>query len=216
MREPGGADGDGKSEASIFQIAEKAVLEALNASGAADPATASARTDEVLDRLESESAEVNESWPEENRFHFEILKDMEPALVITMSFRTQAQYLAFGIPETASFGKPNRQWQKIGEDDQAYGQPVPRLWMSLYPLHRGPSGNPRFLAAINTSGCAGSWGVTYDVRQWDPKEPIGFEQVIKQGGAFGLGSDDGPFAVMGKLGDRRIDNHVALLLVFGD
>lgn len=205
--EPGPAENDGTPEASIFDIAKKAALYALNASEPADPASARIRADKILKMLERESAEVNASWPEENRLHFEVIKDVEPALVLTMSFRTQARYVAFGVPETESAGKPNHQWQEIGEDDQAYQRPFPRLWMSLYPLHRGPAGNPRFLAAVNASGCAGSYGVTYDVRQWDPHGVIGFEQIIKQEGAFGLdeGTDgkgptkDEPFAPVGKL-----------------
>lgn len=67
------------------------------------------------------------------------------------------------------------------------------------PLHRGPSGNARFLAKFISGGCAGSIGVEYDAHEWNPKGTGDCEQIIKQGGAFGLDDKVPGFAQIGKL-----------------
>jgi hypothetical protein len=144
------------------------------------------------------SAEINASWPEENRFQFEIL-DLSPALVLKVTIRTHGRYFVFGIPEDDDSGKPNRAWRMVGSDDESDDNKFTELFLELYPLHRGHSGNPRFLAKFIRSGCAGSIGVSYDAREWVPKGTGSFEQVIKQMGAFGLDDKVPGFAQIGEL-----------------
>jgi hypothetical protein len=150
-----------------------------------------------MKELERMSAEVNAAWPEEKRFHFQVL-DLGPALVVKMTVRTHGRYFVFGIPEEDS-GKPNKLWRRVGSDDEFDKRDVPQSRLDLYVLRRGTSGNVRFLARFSPSGCAGSIGVAYEVREWDPKGTGDLEQVIKREGAFGLDDKVPGFAQIGKL-----------------
>jgi hypothetical protein len=181
------------------------VQDALNAEGAA---TAKDRAMEALKKMERASADTNAAWPDDSRFHFEML-DVAPALVVKVSFRTNARYFVFGIPENF-YGTANRLWKQVGEDEESIESnesKAPRTWISLYPLHRGPSGKARFLASFGFTGCAGSGGLEYDAGQWDPKNDVEVEQVVKVRGALGMDEEpDGrrptakqPFAPIGKL-----------------
>jgi hypothetical protein len=172
-------------EAGAFEQAANAVTEGLNAPSA-DGNIATDRASEVMRKLEQQSAELNAAWPAKDRFHFEVL-DYAPALVVTMSIRSQANYFAFGIPTTDDSGKPRKLWQQLGEGDT--GEEVPYVSLNVFPLHRGPSGNPRFLASFVRSGCAGSYGVRYDVEEWDRKSMEYLSHILKQDGAFGLDAE---------------------------
>jgi len=173
-----------RTESSIFRDVESKVAQALNASPG-NGLTARSAAEETLKRLESQSAEINAGWPDENRLHFKLL-DLPPILVLKLTFRTHAQFVVFAVPP-ASSKTPNGLWQQVGSDDVSFEHQSPRSWLDLYPLQRGPSGNVRFLASLGYSGCAGSFGVVYDVREWDPEDGTGYvEQIIKQEGAFGL------------------------------
>jgi hypothetical protein len=174
-------------EDSVFEQAVDAVTDSLNApeSGKATP---KGRASSALKELERQSAEINASWPVENRFHFEVV-DLAPALLVTMSIRSQGNYFAFGIPAEDDYGKPNRQWKKIGEGYPNSPDEVPYTSVALYPLHRGPSGNPRFLASFVISGCAGSWGIRYDVEEWQAKSETDIAPILKQEGSVGMGDE---------------------------
>lgn len=76
---------------------------------------------------------------------------------------------------------------------------MPQSRLDLYPLHRGPSENARFLARFGLSGCAGSTGVVYEAREWDPKGFGDLKQIIKQAGAFGLDDNVSGFPQIGEL-----------------
>ncbi|MGA2905666.1 MAG: hypothetical protein ABSD98_17720 [Candidatus Korobacteraceae bacterium] len=183
-------------EAPIFERAADAVIKELN-STAGTTGSPRERAVTALDKLEQISAEVNGAWPKENRLHFQIL-DLPPALVVKLTVRTHARFFVFGIPEESS-GKPNRLWRQVGTDEQFLENDVPQLPLDVYPLHRGPSGNARFLAKFIRSGCAGSIGVDYDAREWNPKGDGDLEQVIKLSGAFGLDAKVPGFPQIGKL-----------------
>jgi len=183
-------------ESPIFQKAEDIVTQELNASPAG-PGSPRDRAEDVLSRLARMSADINASWPEENRFHSQVL-DLSPALVIKMTARTHARFFVFAIPEENS-GKPNRIWHSVGSDEESAQHDVPQSYLDLYPLHRGPSGNTRFLAKFVLSGCAGSVGVAYDAREWNPKGAGDLDQIIKQAGSFGLDGRVRGFPQIGKL-----------------
>jgi hypothetical protein len=180
-------------EASIFDKVTESVIQALNTSSGA-PVAPRKRAEEALARLERISAETDLSWPPETRLQLQIL-DILPALVLKATIRTDARFFVFGIPEEDS-GKPNRLWRLIGSDEESV---VPRLDLELYPLRQSPGGNPRFLAKFIRSGCAGSVGVAYDAREWDPKGNGSLEQIIKLSGAFGLDDKVPGFEQIGTL-----------------
>lgn len=195
-------------ELSIVRATSDLALQALNAADP-EPSASRDRAATVLQKIEQLSTELNASWPKESRFRFQIL-DIAPALVIRAGIGTHEEYVVFGIPEMDGFGKANRLWREVGEDNLELEHPVPRNWIELYPLHRGPSGHARFLAAIGFTGCAGSSGVLYEAQEWDPSGLGELDQVIKQSGAFGMdeaatgGSPTrrDPFAPIGKLETR--------------
>ena len=186
----------GEFESLIFRKVEDIVTQELNASPAA-PGSARERAEATLKRLERMGADINASWPAENRFHFQVL-DLPPALVFKMTVRTHETFLVFGIPEEDS-GKPNQLWHSVGWDGEYVEHDVPQTYLNLYPLHRAPSGNARFLAKFIFSGCAGSIGVGYEAWEWHPRGIGNLEQIIKQGGAFGLDDKVPGFAQIGKL-----------------
>lgn len=130
------------------------------------------------------STEANTAWPDENRFHFEIL-DLPPALVVKVTLLSHATFFVFGIPQDES-GKPNQLWRDVGSDDHFFERDVSYSSLDLYPLNRGVSGNARFLATFHYSGCIGSSGVAYDAREWNPEGAGRLDQVIKQAGSFGM------------------------------
>jgi hypothetical protein len=193
-------------ESSLFGYAASIVTRELNAdpTGTRPPQN---RATEALKKLERLSAEINAAWPAENRFHFEVL-DLSPALVVKMTIRTHNSFFVFGIPEESS-GKPNRLWQGAGSDDDFAGEGWFGNQLDLYPLHRGPSGNARFLALFTYPGCAGNGiGIAYEAREWDPKSGSGYSAtIIKQAGSLGLAATPSahgptpknPFAPIGEL-----------------
>jgi hypothetical protein len=183
-------------ESLIFRKATDSVTEALNAT-LADPKSPPERAEKSLMALRKLSAEINASWPEENRFQFKIL-DIAPALVVKLSIRTREGFFVFGVPAEDS-GKPNCNWRIVGSDDESDGDPIPSTSLELYPLRRGASGNARFLAKFIPSGCAGSVGVYYDAREWAPGGLGSFDQIIKLKGAFGLDDKVPGFPEIGEL-----------------
>ena len=185
------------AESFVFQQASDIVNQGLNA----NPASAGSPRDraaEITKTLEKLSAEITAAWPEKNRLHFEIL-DLPPALVVKMSVRAHETFSVFGIPEEVS-GSSNHAWHYVGSGEGTSEHNEPQSWLVLYPLHRGPSGNARFLAKSTLAGCAGSVGVAYDAREWNPQGTGDLEQIIEQSGALGL---DGQVPGFPRIGELR-------------
>jgi hypothetical protein len=185
-------------ESRLFDAAEGIVTDALNDSIAAR--APKDRASAALKRLEDESARINTGWPEESRFRFEVL-DIAPALVVKMGVRSHERFFVFGIFEGQP-GKAHATWSEIGSDEEGLAEPeVARSTLSLFALHRGASGSARFLATFGHIGCAGSTGIEYDAREWNPERIAGLAQIIKQSGAFGLDTVSG----FPKIGDLKTD-----------
>lgn len=191
-------------EDSILDETGELVVQQLNLGGPELPA-ARDRATEALNQIMALSGKANPAWDIESRFHFEFLS-IPPALVLRVGIATHEDYFIFGIPAISPSGKPDRLWEKLGEDQLDLEGQAPRVWMKLYPLHRGPSGNPRFLAAIGYTGCAGSSGILYDIQEWNTADADS-QQIVKQKGSFGMDEEaDGktptpkdPFAPIGKV-----------------
>jgi hypothetical protein len=202
----GKEDVPGLEKAAFERAAELVELELDNP--VTQEYSAKERADAALTKLQRESAEINAAWPDERRFHFQVL-DLAPALLIKMTIRTRASYFVFGTPAVDDETKLPHSWRQAGD----YGPESESLYLDvaleLYPLHRGPSGNVRFLAVFTMLGCAGNTeGITYDAREWDPRGAPGYaQQIIKQEGAFGIDSNPSgrgptakdPFAPVGVL-----------------
>lgn len=183
-------------ESSLFEQAATIVTEALNAT-VTTPGSPKERATQALKKLERMSAEINAVWPADNRFHFQVL-DLPPALVVKVSMRVHEGFFVEGLPEEVS-GKPNRSWQSVGSNEESREFAVPPSQFNLFVLQRGPSGRARFLAKAIYSGCAGSIGVAYDAREWNPKGAGELDEVIEQEGSFGLDEKLPEFPQAGKL-----------------
>ena len=98
-------------EYTVFNWAAAFVTQELNAPSA-EPVSPKERATKALDKLERISTEINKAWPDENRFHSQVL-DIPPALVVKMTIRMQATFSVLGIPDESS-RKPNREWHEVG------------------------------------------------------------------------------------------------------
>ncbi len=185
------------SEFRLFSRAADIVTGALNAasSSAKSPKERAAT---ALGKLQAASSEINADWPEDSRFHFQML-DVPPLLVVKMEFRTSARYFAFGIPHEEVSEKDPLVWHEVGSDDVSVEQESARSLIDLFELHRGPSGNARFLARIEPFGCAGSIGVVYNAVEWNPERIGRLEQIIHQEGSLGLDDNVEGFPQIGEL-----------------
>ena len=173
-------------ESTLFSLANDIVTAELNATPAG-PKPPVERAIEALKNLERMSAKINAAWPKENRFHFQVL-DISPVIVIGVSFRARARFFVVGIHEDPKWN-PKRLWVNVGNDEESL-DPTRiecRFKIDLYPLHRGPSGNARFLAMFSYIPYSGiTQGIVYDAMEWNPKYSGHIEQIIEQKGEFGL------------------------------
>jgi hypothetical protein len=182
-------------ESSAFDRAADAVMEGLSASGASH-SPALERATEALTRLHRMSAETNASWPEENRFRFEVL-DLPPVLVVKMGLRSHETFFVFGRSEGKS-GKLSQEWHRESSIEGLTDPSVMRSDLGLYPLLRGPSQHARFLATFSYTGCAGSIAGLYSAYEWSPRFGH-LAVIIKQAGSFGLDDKVPGFPQIGKL-----------------
>ena len=180
----------------LFSRAADSVAEALNANPA-DSALPRERATAALQQVEQMSAEINAEWPQDSRFHFQVL-DLSPMLVVKLSIRFQEDFFAFGVPKEIS-RNPNSSWRILGSNPGATEFTGPPSEIDLYPIHRGPSGDPRFLVKAIYSGCAGSIGVVYSAYKWNPRDIDLLDGIISQEGAFGLDDNVEGFPQIGKL-----------------
>jgi hypothetical protein len=176
---------DEELETKIFYSTIAAVLADLNET----PRTSS--NSEItlwtsLVRAEKESASLNASWPADKRLRFHLLR-VPPLFVIKMTIRTHERFIVVA-PSPDGRDKGSQRWTRVGADNDypSDSDPTPTS-IQLYPIRRGPSGAARFLAYLQYIGCAGnSFGVSYDLREWDAKTANGLLRIIRQPGAFGL------------------------------
>jgi hypothetical protein len=185
------------SEFRLFSRAADIITESLN-TASSDTNLPKERAVVALGKLEEASSEVNADWPEDNRFHFQIL-DIPPLLVVKMEFRTSARYFVFGIPHEEVSEKDTPVWHTVGSDDVSLEQESARSLIELFALHRGPSGNARFLARTEPFGCAGSIGVIYEAIEWNPEGIGSLQQIVHQEGSFGLADNVEGFPQIGEL-----------------
>jgi hypothetical protein len=187
----------GNAEFWLFERAADILEEKVNATLESNE-SAESRASDALEELEAMSSEINADWPDENRFHFQILS-VPPVLVVKMTFRTDGRYFVFARPEEDIAGKTNQLWQQVGADEESLEHDFPTFSLELFALHRGPSGNARFLAKTEHTGCAGSIGVAYDAREWDPQGLGRLDKIIEQAGALGLDDAVPGFPQIGEL-----------------
>lgn len=172
-----------KDEYCMFEQVPRIVEDELNAPLAASKSPRD-RATEALKTLETMSSEVNAGWPDENRFHFDVL-DLRPILVAKLHIRTHERFFVFALHEESS-QEHKKAWREVGSDAEPPDSRSFGKWLDFYPLHRGPSGNARFLATFSDVGCEGmSMGIEYDAHEFDAKAGL-LTQIIKQKGASNI------------------------------
>lgn len=177
-------------ENNLFKEADKVVIQELNdtSNASSGPPIAAkgsprARALDTVAKLERLSARIDESWPEENRFHAEVF-EIPPAIVLKMTYRNRGIFSFFGVPERDPFNKPNSLWQAVGaQDDGRYDPKSGYDLVDLFPLEPGPSKKARFLAKFVNVGCGSGVGVAYYAYEWSPQDTGSLERVIKVEGA---------------------------------
>jgi len=158
---------------SALDLAAELVQENLNRN-ADRPALQ--RATETLKTLQRVSGEVLAKWFEGERFRFTVL-DLLPILVVKIGLRSHETFFVFGLE-----GGPRNAWRRISSIEGAKSGPNTSL--ELYPLQRGPSRRPRFLARFATSGCIGAPYLSYSAYEW--RGDVGdIVRIIGQAGAWG-------------------------------
>lgn len=180
-------------EAPLFQRVSDLVADALN-TGTRSPTERATKT---LRDVEGVSAEVNSAWPRENQFHFEVL-DLNEILVVEMSIRMRGRFVVYSSSQ-GNEKNPDHLWRKTSLLNDGSDTEVPWVQLSISPLHRGPSGRPRFLVRSVNGGCAGSIGIAYDAREWNSENDGSADQIVSIKGALGLDDKVAAFPQIGEL-----------------
>jgi hypothetical protein len=183
-------------EDSLFEEADAAVVQSLNEPGS-DPKQAVSQTLELLRNM---SNRINENWPRDRRFHYEVLQ-IEPVFAVGYHIRSRSTWSAFAVADESEWPKKgrNRQWHQVGEDDFRWDAPHADQQMVVYPLQRGPSGLARFLARFSQISCGdGITGIGYDAYQWNPTSVGSLDLILERKGAASRG-DFPKYGTIGKL-----------------
>jgi len=164
-------------ENGLFDQADRAVEKGLNMAPVASGSSAAARAGGILSGLEGLSAAIDKTWPEEKRFHFQVVEVL-PGIVVKMVYRNRATFSFFGIEKGT--------WQSIGTFDNGRyetGSGYSYDWFEIFPLHQGPADRVRFLAKFGSAGCGSGEGVSYYGYEWNPGNAGGLDEIIKREGA---------------------------------
>ena len=169
-----------KVESAILDLSQNIILNSLNAAHA-KPEDAKEIIANALRPLQQMSAEAEAAWPQENRFHFEVVEVL-PLVAVMFTYRDYAHYRVFGFA-SSSEAPSHEKWQDLGRDEFE-GRFASLGRLHLYPLSHGLSHRPRFLMHFQGGGCAGSLGVQYVIQELDESGYL--SEVLKQAGALGL------------------------------
>jgi hypothetical protein len=155
-------------EYQLFQQADKAIAQGLNEKSSA------ASTLEKLERL---SAEINKRWSDERQFHYQVI-DIAPAVLVKMTYRNRATFSFFA--KTAA-----DPWRTIGASHNHRTMATGGYEsLDLFPLARGPSQHPRFLARFSDAGCGSGVSIGYYAYEWNPRSATEtLDEFIKLEGA---------------------------------
>lgn len=170
----------------IFNEADKAVVAKLNESPIASPSAVPSRATAALRQLQGVSAEANKGWPEDRRFQFKVI-ELPPGLLVKMTFRNWATFSYFAHPEVDE-NTPVSLWHDLAAADSRRSMAAGlSAGLDLFPLHRGPSNRPRFLAVFYTSWCNGpSGGISYSAYEWNLQDAGMLSWLIRIEGEMNL------------------------------
>jgi hypothetical protein len=150
-------------EAQLFRLVSSIVLEAINK----DPARPAEAARAALARCKAVRDGETSSWESGKRLRYEVLS-IQPLLVLRLAIWNQETFVVYaslnrGLNAVTDWAIA----QTLDEGGHATYEHV-----ELFPLWRGPSGNPRFLEVKHFSTCI--WGMTLDYvvngYEWHPDE----------------------------------------------
>jgi hypothetical protein len=182
-------------EFQLFARVDDAVVQKLNEKSSASAA---------LEEMERLSSEINQGWPAERRFHFQVI-DVPPGLLVKMTYRNRATFSFFAIPALDASNQPNSLWYVVEEDDNRLEAPIGYDEIELFPLARGPGKRARFLTKFRSAGCGSGVRVAYHAYEWNPQNTGDIDRFIKLEGAGG--HDD----QMGGVGELRTQGSLIAL-----
>jgi hypothetical protein len=197
-----------KLEDDLFDKADGVILEALNTPGA-EPAKA---ISEALETMRAYGDHAGRAWPEDRRFHYELLA-IQPAFVVSYHVRSRSTWSVFAIPEEATWPKrgKNAEWQRVGEDDSRWQEPKGDQHVELHSIMRGPSHRARFLSRSSEISCGdGITGLAWKAYEWDGRDTGSLSDNYRTRRC----REPGRFRSIcpnWETPNRRIENHIALL-----
>jgi len=168
-----------KLENKLFDQADAAIVEALNTS-AATPAETTSR---VLKMMQNISSTANQTWPDNRRFHYELLV-IDPVLVVKFRIRSRSTFSVFAVPEHPRYPSTKKEWLRVGGDEQRWGEHNSDESIDLYELARGPAKFARFLSKSSHVSCGdGQTGIQYIGYEWNPSWIGDLLEVLRRKGA---------------------------------
>jgi len=171
-----------KVEDDLFKSVEDTVLASMNGAPAAPASAAGA----VLQELEKIGSQVDTSWPQERRFHYQLL-DLKTAMVLKLTIRSRATFSVLAVPALLPEGrrKKNTAWRQVGTDSFRWAEHVSDERLTIFPLERGPFNEPRFLARFEHVSCGdGQTGIDYTAYQWDSSWTGNLQTIVRQAGVL--------------------------------
>jgi hypothetical protein len=179
-------------ENDLFDATDQAVVAAVD--GPESVGHAPSVADLVLHQLQDTSAQANASWPEERRFHYQIL-DLGTAIVLKYTIRTRATFSVLGIPAFFSGvdeRRNNNYWVQVGNDSFRHGEYRSNEQLALSILGPAPSRRPRFLATFNHVSCGDNQITLVDYRgyEWNPADTGNLKTIVHQAGVTTGGTFD--------------------------
>lgn len=139
------------TERQMFDLLSGAVLDALNkapngSAGETVPAT--------LAPFKRIGAQFAVSWPAEEQLRYELLR-VQPLLILKFAIWNQSTFIVYAPAHASVSSSSHWEIAQFGSTGDAAFEKL-----DIFPLWRGPSGNPRFLVVKHFSDCM--VGMTYD------------------------------------------------------
>jgi hypothetical protein len=181
-----------EAENNMFAAVDQGVVAAVD--GPESVGRAASVADFVLRQFQDLSAQANSSWPDDRRFHYQVL-DLGTAIALEFTIRSRATFSVLGVPEL--FGgsdqrRNNNYWEQVGNDAFRTGAHRSEEKLDLTRLEPSPSRRARFFAQFSQVGCGGTpTEVDYRGYQWNPADTGNLKTVLHQSGVIaGAGAFD--------------------------
>jgi len=174
----------------LYGLLGSIVLEAINN----DLATPAEAARAALAQFKAVCDGITSSWESDKRLHYELLS-IRPLLLLRLAIWNQETFVVYS-PVSLGLNPPTS-WGIVQTADE--GGHASYEHLELFPLWRGPQGNPRFLEVKHFSSCMAGMTLDYVVNgyEWRPGESF-ITRILAKESSF---SERGPkwkFGTSGK------------------